>query len=373
MPAFQIIGALPSSLTNFRGDLIRAVMQSGYQVTAMAAPGDVKAAQDLESAGVRFRAFAVQRNGLNPLADLNSYRSLCKAFRDVNPDVAMAYTIKPVIWGGFASQKANACRFFALVTGLGFAFQDGGTAKKILCSGICWLYRRSLKNAEGVIFQNNNDRDIFIKKRIVPANKCHVVNGSGVNTEKFSVSPLQDGPPRFLIIARLLKDKGIREFHTAAQIVREKFPSAEFEIVGPKDNSSNGIPIKEIQGWRDEKTVQYSGSTTDVRPYISNCHVFVLPSYYREGLPRTLLEATAMGRPILTTDTPGCRETVESGVNGFMVPKQDSATLAERMIWFIENRDQWKSMGDASRKIAEDKFDVHKVNAEMLRIMGIQS
>ena len=371
MPTFQIIGAFPSSLINFRGDLIRAAAEQGFDVSAMAAPGDLMTAQQLESEGVQYRTYPVQRNGLNPTADLTTYWQLCRAFREIRPDIALAYTIKPVIWGGIASRKVKSSRFFALITGLGFAFQHGGISKKIFCMSICMLYRFALKNAEGVIFQNHNDRDTFIERGIVPAAKCHIVHGSGVNTEIFSASRLPDGPPRFLVIARLLGDKGIREFHAAAQIVRRSFPSAEFEIVGPEDRTRNGIPIQEIQEWHDAGTIHYSGSTSDVRPFISKCHVYVLPSYYLEGLPRTLLEALAMGRPILTTDAPGCRETVEAGVNGFLVPKKNAEALAERMIWLIENRDQWQAMGNSSRRIAEEKFDVRKINAEMFRIMGL--
>ena len=371
MSTFLIIGALPSSLINFRGDLIHAIAEKGWKVTAMAAPGDPETEQQLTSEGIRFRSFPVQRNGLNPGADLKTYQELRRAFQEINPDVALAYTIKPVIWGGMAARKTTSCRFFALITGLGFAFQGGGLTKDALCSGICVLYRFALRNADGVIFQNTDDRDTFIRKRIVPAHQCHVVHGSGINTDRFSVSPLPMGPPRFLVIARLLIDKGIREFHAAARIVRRRFPDAEFEIVGPEDGTRNGIPIQEIQSWHNEGTVHYRGETTDVRPFISGCHVFVLPSYYLEGLPRTLLEAMSMGRPLITTDAPGCRETVEHGRNGFLIPKRDAFALADKMIWFIEHRDQWPRMGAASRKLAEERFDVHKVNAELMKIMGI--
>ncbi len=189
---------------------------------------------------------------------------------------------------------------------------------------------------------------------------------------EYPLTPLPAGPAHFLLIARLLGEKGIREFCEAAKQVKSTYPEAKFSIVRPEDPSPDGIPIEEIESWHKSGTVCYHGATSDVRPFLNDCHIYTLPSYH-EGMPRTVLEAMAMGRPILTTDVVGCRETVEQGVNGFLVPNADSDALAERMIWFIENRDQWQAMGDASRKIVEDKFDVHKVNAEMLRIMGIQS
>lgn len=371
MERFLIIGALPRSLTNFRGELIRSIAKNGIEITAMAGSGDTSTENDLSSDGIQFREFKIQRNGLNPLADLAAYREIRQAFREVKPDIALAYTIKPVIWGGLASRRLGTCRFFALITGLGFAFRRGGVFKNAIHLLIVMLYRLALAKAEGVIFQNVDDRDTFVRKRIVPVEKCHVVCGSGVNTTLFPATPIPSGTPRFLLVARLLVDKGIREFCSAAKIVKRRFPDTEFEIVGPREMTRNGIPGQEIQSWLDEGTILYSGSTTDVRPFISSCHVFVLPSYYLEGLPRTLLEALSIGRPIITTNTPGCRETVEEGVNGFLVPTRSASALAERMFWFLENRGRWESMGEASRKFAEERFDVRRVNQQMLEIMGI--
>lgn len=281
----------------------------------------------------------------------------------------LAYTIKPIIWGGIAARLAKVSNFYALVTGLGYAFQKGGKVKNLLNTLVKFLYRVALKNSKGVIFQNQDNMQVFIDEGIVPKDKCFLVNGSGVDLSHFKVSPL---PPRthFLLISRLLGDKGIREYAKAAEIVKQKYPEAVFELVGPEDPSPDGIKLGEVNKWVSSGAIKYSGATTDVRPFIENCSIYVLPSYH-EGMPRTVLEAMAMGRPILTTDVPGCRETVINGENGWLVDKANVKQLTERMIWFIENQEQWSVMGEKSHAMANGKFDVHKVNAEILKIMGL--
>lgn len=336
-------------------------------MTAAASP-DVQ--EEIEATGARFEPYPIQRNGLNPLSDVTTLRHLRRRFLQLKPNVILAYTIKPVIWGGIAARRSPNTRFFALITGLGYAFQRGGFKRNLLNSIVVRLYRFALRRAEGVIFQNSDNRDLFVRNKIVGASKCHVVNGSGVNVSEFEVQPFSEGEPRFLLIARLLGEKGIREYAAAAEVVKQKYPNANFDLVGPEDPSPDGIPHSEIEEWHQNGIINYRGATNDVRPFLTDCHIYVLPSYH-EGMPRTVLEAMSMGRPILTTDVTGCRETATPGVNGWLVPKADAEALAERMIWFIENREQWASMGAESRKVAEDRFDVTKVNAEMLRIMGI--
>ncbi len=236
---------------------------------------------------------------------------------------------------------------------------------------VVFLYRLALKNAEKVIFQNPDNRQVFIEKGIVPEHKTCVVNGSGVDLSHFEVKPLTQ-EPRFLLIARLLGDKGIREYIAAAEMVKKKYPNAYFQLVGPEDPSPDGISLSELERLNVNRSVDYVGGTKDVRPYIESCNIFVLPSYH-EGLPRTVLEAMATARPILTTDVPGCRETVVNGYNGFLVEKANFVQLAEKMIWFIENQDEWQGMALASRTIVEDKFDVHKVNKALMNIMELES
>lgn len=367
---YVIIGALPESLLNFRGELIKALISKHHQVIAMAAETGSKIADAVVMLGATFESYPVQRNGLNPAVDMKTLLALRKRFRELKPDVVMAYTIKPIIFGGLACRFLPNTRFYAMVEGLGFAFQGGSFIRNVLRSIVIALYRLALKRAESVIFLNPDNLNDFILHNIIPMNKAKIVNGTGVDLQHYAYTPLPITETTFLVIGRLLGDKGIREYAQAAQIVKARYPDTIFQLLGPEDPSPDGIPMADVQHWHQQGLLQYLGSTDDVRLYLQNCHVYVLPSYH-EGMPRTVLEAMSIGRPILTTDVPGCRETVISGENGYLVPKANAKVLADRMIWFIENRDQWQRMGDRSRELAEEKYDVHKVNAQLMEIMGL--
>lgn len=367
---FVIIGNEPNSLLNFRGDLIRTVVSSGHRVTAMSAPASTDQMRQIEALGAQFRSYPVQRNGLNPLRDIQTFFALRKAFKELKSDTILAYTIKPVIWGGLAAKGLNGLSFFALITGLGFAFQGTGMMRKVLTKTVSSFYQASLKNADGVIFQNTENQDEFINCHITRPEKCSVVAGSGVDLSHFSGADFTESAPTFLCIARLLGEKGLREYAQAARIVKQRYPDAAFRLLGPPDPSPDRIRLDEVHEWQDKGLIEYLGASDDVRPYLAACHVYVLPSYH-EGMPRTVLEAMSTGRPILTTTAPGCKETVVQGENGFLVPVRDAEALAERMSWFIEHRDQWQRMGQASRRMAEERFDVHKINAQLLRIMKL--
>jgi glycosyltransferase involved in cell wall biosynthesis len=372
MKKLTIIGALPESLINFRGALIQSLCKANCQVTCMASISQPKVTQQLMSWGVIFSAYPVHRSSLNPLADLKTWHALRQAFRALQPDIILAYTIKPVIWGGLASRVTPSTRFYALITGLGFAFQGESLKRKILSQLVTLLYRAALKRATKVIFQNPDNLNEFVSRGIIPKDKCELVNGSGVDIQSFSFMPAAiNSSVTFLSIGRLLGEKGFREYAEAAKIVKEIFPETTFQLLGPEDSSPDGIPMKEVAEWQHESIIKYLGSASDVRPFIELCDVYVLPSYH-EGMPRTVLEAMAIGRPILTTDVPGCRETVIQGENGYLVPKADAGALAKQMIWFIENQSQREKMGKESRKIAEDKYDVRKINKGILKIMEIK-
>ena len=366
-----VIGALPSSLINFRGDLLNELKASGLYVYAMASDNDNEVEAALNEMGVNYIPYPVSRNGMNAFVDLKTWLILYGVIKNLKPDIILAYTIKPIIWGGLAARLSGKVKFYALVTGLGFAFQGKSLLRRTLTFLVAWLYRLSLAKADGVIFQNSDNRNVFIEKRITVLERTAVVSGSGVNLENFSMVPFPREKLVFLCVARLLKEKGIREYALAAIIVKKKYPDVRFLLVGPKDSSPDGIAVSEINKWDSQNSLEYLGATNDVRPFIANCHVFVLPSYH-EGMPRSTLEAMAMGRPVITTETTGCRETVENGVNGCKVPVGDFRALAKSMIWFVEHREKIVGMGMSSRKMVEDRFDVHKVNYEILTIMGVK-
>ena len=309
---------------------------------------------------------------MNPVADFVMAVSLFRLMRKIRPDVVLSYTIKPVIWGTLAAWIARVPKRYALITGLGYAFTGKATGKRLIIQRIArWLYKCALARATKVFFQNPDDAALFKNLGLVPGHvPIVVVNGSGVDTAHFAPVPLPKGPMSFLLIARLLGDKGIREYVQAASIIRRNHPTVRFDLVGGLDTNPDTIALAEVERWHALGDIIWHGPLDDVRPAIAAAHVYVLPSY-REGTPRTVLEAMSMGRAVITTDAPGCRETVVEGINGFLVPVRDGVALANTMKRFIDRQDLVVEMGLTSRRIAEDKYDVHKVNAVMLAEMGL--
>jgi glycosyltransferase involved in cell wall biosynthesis len=362
-----ILGTVPNDLLNFRSELIKDILKKGNEVIASSSKLDPDSVSRVKKLGINYESIFLNRHGLSLKGDIKTLADLLKLLKKQNPNLVLAHGIKLVIWGGI-SARIRKIPFFALITGLGFAFQGTTFRRKLLTRLVSFLYRVALKNSKAVIFQNEDNRKIFIDKNIVTPSKTHIVNGSGVDINKYTFTKIPESKLSFLLVSRLLGEKGLREYAEAAKIVKEKFPDVEFKIVGTQDNSLDAISIGEVMSW--SKYVDYEGPTNDVRPYIKKCHVYVLPSYH-EGLPRSTLEAMSMGRPILTTNASGCKETVDVNVNGFLVPIGSSKELAKRMIWFVKNRDEIKSMGEQSRKIVEKRFDVRKVNKEMLKILEI--
>lgn len=362
-----VVGALPSSLTNFRGELLKHFVAKDFETIAMASDATPSEVLEIEALGVRYQHYPVRRSGLNPLRDALTFIALLRFFLQEKPDVVLAYTVKPIIWGGLAARVIPKLQFFGLVTGLGFAFQTGGILRRVLTISVVALYRLVYSAGSIAIFQNPDNRETFRSLNIIAPNEGAVVDGSGVDLSVFQETPLPNGPV-FLLIARLLGEKGIREYVAAAELVKKEYPHAKFHLVGPEDPSPDGITLEELRKINMSNAVEYLGKTNDVRPFLRACSVFVLPSYH-EGLPRTVLEAMAVARPILTTDVPGCRETVMNGINGWLVPKKDVNQLAFRMKWFIENQSEWERMSCSSRLLASERFDVHKVNCNLLRII----
>lgn len=370
MAKIIIIGAAPRSLVNFRGELIKTLAKS-HDVIALAGGATVDEIAAIDSLGVRYIDVPVKRTSMNPFTDLKTMRFYRSIFEQEQPDYVLSYTIKPIIWGGIALRARPSARFIALITGLGYAFEGQGFKRGVLCWIVSKLYKQSLKRANQVVFQNPDDLNYFVEHELTSRNKTYVVPGSGVPLTHFELRVLPKAELTFLMVARLLKEKGVFEFVEAACLVKKQFPNVCFQLLGGLDPSPDGINQTVVDDWVAQGCIEYLGETKDVRPYFAQSHVFVLPSFYREGLPRTILEAMATGRAILTTDNVGCREPIVDGENGWLVPVKDSDALAERMIWFIKNPEMIEPMGIASRKMAEERFDVHKVNAQMLKIMGL--
>ena len=376
---FLMISSFLPSVLNFRGKLLEAIQTKGYEIHIMV-PELVnfqEEYQKLIALGYQVHEIPMQRTGTNPLADLKLLKNMYQQIRQIQPDVVLSYTIKPVIYGTLAAGLAKVPKRFALITGLGYAFQNVETAKRSIFQKLVHgLYAQALKYAHKVFFQNPDDLKLFEDMHLLEANKpAVVVNGSGVNVQDFEVMPLpineQGGvKASFLLIARLLGDKGIREYMAAARSIKAQYPEAEFHLVGWIDDNPSAISQQELETWVNDKIVNYWGKLSDVRPAITASSVYVLPSY-REGTPRTVLEAMAMGRAVITTDAPGCRETVSHGVNGYLVAVKSVDQLVQSMQYFIEDPKLMISMGQRSREIALNKYDVHQVNKHMMTEMDM--
>lgn len=374
---FLMISSFLPSVLNFRGKLLEAIHAKGYDIYVMAP--DLSQFPDehqkLKALGYHIYEIPMQRTGTNPIKDLNTLIEMYRLIRQIQPDVVLCYTIKPVIYGTLAAWLARVPKRFALITGLGYAFQNVESGKRSIFQKLVHgLYAQALKHAEKVFFQNPDDLKLFQDMHLLEAHKSTVVvNGSGVNVQDLDVMPLplnDQGIAKasFLLIARLLGDKGVREYAEAARIIKAKYPETEFHLVGWIDDNPSAISQAELDTWVSEKTVNYWGKLSDVRPAIAASSVYVLPSY-REGTPRTVLEAMAMGRAVITTDAPGCRETVSNGVNGYLVGVKSVDDLVQSMQYFIEDPKLIAYMGQRSREIALNKYDVLQVNTHMMTEM----
>jgi glycosyltransferase involved in cell wall biosynthesis len=370
---FLMIAGFADDLLPFRGDLIDALLERGIQVH-VALP-DLEANSDLHNKllkkGLVLHKVTMQRAGMNPLADLHTTWKLLQLIKAIRPESVLAYLIKPVIYGMIVSSMAGVPHRFALISGLGYAFQGEKNQRGLLRRLVQGLYALSLSGAHKIFFQNPDDLNLFYQLGILKSNAptC-VVNGSGVNVDYYAYAPIPKGFPCFLMIARFLVDKGIREYAAAAKLVKAQYPKVRFTLVGWLDENPSAIAQEELDTWIAEGTIDYIGRLADVRPAIAQCSVYVLPSY-REGTPRSVLEAMSMGRAIITTDAPGCRETVRNEDNGLLVPVGSVDELAKAMLRFVANGELILRMGQRSREIAEEKYDVHKVNQVMLNEMGI--
>ncbi|MEH6660525.1 MAG: glycosyltransferase family 4 protein [Parasphingorhabdus sp.] len=371
---FVIIAGFAGSLLNFRGPLLQALLARGHEVHAIAPGLDAESAEaeQLRDMGISPHDVIMDRTGLSPMADLRLLIALARLLRRLRPDVAMGYTVKPVIWGTLAAWLARVPRRVALITGLGLSFNEGNGAKqRLLTALVSGLYRMALNRADTVVFQNRDDLALFRDRAILGTDaKTKVVDGSGIDLDRFARVPLPDGPLRFVLVARMIASKGVREFAEAARRTRERHPLAQFDLVGGLDSNPDSVTAEEIDRWQAEKILTWHGQVADVRPLMRAAHVVVLPSYYREGVPRSLLEALALGRLIITTDMPGCRETLDGGNNGVLVPPRDAAALAQAMDRLASaSCGELLKMSEASHRLAKERFDVHRVNRDMIAVI----
>lgn len=365
-----LLGSYAPSLINFRGPLIAELAARGHRVLAAAPDIDEATAERLRGLGAEPVSLPLSNSSLNPLSIFRSLAALRRLLRRHRPDTIIAYTIKPVILAAFAGRAEGVGRIVALITGVGFAFTEGGGLRHRLArAAAATLCRSALARTDLVLFQNRDDQALFGELALIaPGQATGVVDGSGVDLAQYAPSPPPAGPA-FLMISRLLRNKGIREFAAAARRLSAERPDVQIALVGYADGSPDSLTRREL----DEligSGVTFHGKLDDVRPALAECSVYVLPSY-REGTPRSVLEAMATGRAIITTDAPGCRETVVDGVNGLLVPPRDAEALYGAMRRFVDQPELAGPMGEESRRIAETRYDVRNVNADILRHVGL--
>ncbi|HUU39523.1 MAG TPA: glycosyltransferase family 4 protein [Desulfatiglandales bacterium] len=357
------------TLFNFRAGLMRKLIENGNKVVGGGAAGDGFEPK-IEALGVKFNALPVDKKGINPRADVKLFWALYRWYKVQQPDIVHHFTIKPVIYGSIAARMAKIPKIVNTVTGLGYVFIDEKTTW--LRRLVVGLYRLSLNCADFTFFQNQDDYDFFLSRGLVKKSGTALLPGSGVDCEHFSPvsgpNPLEKSQPTFLMVSRLLKDKGVYEFVEAARLVKEHYPKSRFQLLGRRDvRNPNVVPESDLKSWDNQGLVSWSGEVSDVRPIIAKSDVVVLPSY-REGIPRALLEAAAMAKPIITTDAVGCREVVDDGINGLLVPVKDSSSLARAMERMINNPEMRKRMGKAGRKKVEREFDEKIVIQKILEV-----
>lgn len=366
----KILMIAPKTKTfiNFRGDLIKDIIKKEYDVTVIVPE---KGYEDFfNNLKVKVRYVNLDKNSYSIFNAIAYYKSLVKILKEEKPDKVFSYTIKPVIFGSIAAKKAKVNEIYSLICGLGYLFSVN-TFKVKLLRFVCGIaYKIALKFNTKVIFQNKEDIKEFVKRRYVSEQKCCLVYGSGVNLNKFKRNKL---PKKisFIMVSRIIKEKGVMEYFNAAKIIKQKYKDVTFLYVGAIDKTSNQISLDTLKPFIDNKYVLYVGETQNVEEYLKKASVFVLPSYYREGIPKTLIEALAMARPIITTKMPGCNQIVIEGKNGYFVDTKNVDDLVLKMEKMIKNKEKLQKMGEESYKLCLKKFTIDKINKNMMKIMKI--
>lgn len=363
-----IVSPKNKTVFNFRGDLIRDMIARGHEVAVVGPNRDF--VEDVLALGVsEFIEVSLVKDNTSVKGDLTYLSGLIKVMREKKPDLVFGYTIKPVIYGSIAAKAAGVPHIYAMVTGLGRVYASGGMKAKAVRLITRVLYKFAFHACHKVIFQNGDDIAELVKQKYLPLDKTVQVNGSGVNMERFYRTPLPEKPV-FLMVSRVIREKGVMEFCEAARAVKQTCSDARFILLGGLDASIGALKKEDIQPYIDDGSIEFPGEVKDPVAFYQQSSVFVLPSYYREGLPRTLLEAMSCGRPIITTDWPGCREPVEDGVNGYKIPVKDSAILARRMETLAKDRALLERMAEAAYETCRQKYEVSIINAQMRDAIG---
>ena len=350
-----------NSIIGFRKGLIEKLQAEGHEIFAAAFDEDNK--DLILSRKINFYNVENANRSLNPFKILSLKKRYKKLIKQTNPDVVFTFMLKPNVFGTVAAKKAGVPKIFSMVEGTGDVFINNGVKWKLIRSLVCKLYKKAFRCANKVFFLNNDDKNEFVNRKLVEESKCEMVFGIGVDIKRFAFTPIKN-TKTFLMIARMLKTKGVLEYFEAARKVKEKFPDAIFNYIGAEGT----VSIEDVSKYIKNGDVNYLGTTDDVRPFLEETSVYVLPSY-REGMSVSIMEAEAVGRAVITTDTNGCRDVIVDGQNGFLVPVGNSERLAEKMIWFLENPNEIENMGKQSRSFAQENFNSVEINEKIYSII----
>lgn len=357
-------------LYNFRLALAEGLRGQGHEVILLSPPGEYGSL--LKKAGFRWVAFPLSRRGTNPLQDLYTIWKLYQFYKTERPDYVHNFTVKCVLYSSIAAHLAGGCKIINSITGLGYIFINDDLKARLLRSLVRNFYKVALRDTR-VVFQNLDDRALFLQQGLVSEVQTVLVKGSGVDTKKFALSPEPEGTPQVVLPARMLWDKGVAEFVSAARILRDAAVNVQFVLAGNCDPANPAaVPLEQLQAWQQEGVIKWSGWQDDMVQVYANSHIVCLPSY-REGLPRSLIEASACGRPIVATDVPGCRQVISQGENGLLVPVRNAEALADALCQLLADAPLRRKMGLRGREMVEADYSTERIVSETLEIYQNQN
>ena len=352
-----------SNVINFRKGLIQFLQDKGHRIVVVA--HDAERENEIRDLGAAFYCAKQKNRGLNPFSVLKYRKRLRTIIAAEKPEIVFTFQLKPNVFGVQAAHKAGVRKIFSMVEGLGDVYINNGLKWKLIRVIVNCLYKKAFKKVEKVFFLNNDDMAEFTGRRLVSEDKCERIYGIGVDLRRFAYVPMKNHA-RFLMVARMLRTKGVFEYCKCARAVKSRYPDAQFDYLGEEGS----VRLADIKEYVDGGIINYLGTVNDVRPYLEKTSVLILPSY-REGMPVSVMEAEAVGRAVIVTDCAGCRDVVTDGYNGFLVKAGDSVEMAEKAVWYIEHPDETAKMGLNARTFAEERFNSEKINENIYRVIGI--
>lgn len=361
-----IITTYAHKIFKARKELLNDILGQGLQIIVMGPEEAIFSKNAASEFGVEYNQLNILRHNTNPIKEIKALLDTSRKIELASIDCILVYGTRMIPNVVIAAKLAKVPNIVCVVNGAGNLFMLRGLKGAILRLLSFPVLGLALRLANTVIFQNNDDYADFRKYRLINKDTAVITNGSGVNIEEYPLLPLPD-EMEFLLVTRVTGSKGVNEFLEAAKIITHRHPSVRFSLVGQKDDNDGSVDWEKLCSYHKQGIIKYHGESDDVIGHLRECRVYVFPSYYREGVPRSVLEALSVGRPIITTDTPGCRETVINGVNGFLIAPKDVNQLVDKMIWMIEHSAELAEMGKCSREICEKKFDVNLVNAKVIK------